>query len=70
MDVFTTISQRSNVRAYKATEVEENKLKGDGNLISGADRDRTGDLQSAILALSQLSYCPTILNPKPNASNP
>ena len=24
----------------------------------GADRDRTGGLQSAILALSQLSYCP------------
>src|SRR4030042_50322 len=29
--------------------------------IGGADRDRTGDLQSAILALSQLSYCPTIM---------
>jgi hypothetical protein len=27
-------------------------------LNGGADRDRTGDLQSAILALSQLSYCP------------
>jgi len=27
-------------------------------IIGGADRDRTGDLQSAILALSQLSYCP------------
>jgi hypothetical protein len=30
-------------------------------ILGGADRDRTGDLQSAILALSQLSYCPTIL---------
>jgi nitroreductase len=27
MDVFTAISQRSSVRAYKATDVEENKLK-------------------------------------------
>jgi nitroreductase len=27
MDVFTAISQRSSVRAYKATEVEEDKLK-------------------------------------------
>ena len=27
-------------------------------ILGGADRDRTGDLQSAILALSQLSYCP------------
>jgi len=27
MDVFTAISQRSSVRAYKATDVEEDKLK-------------------------------------------
>ena len=27
MDVFTTISQRSSVRAYKANDVEEDKLK-------------------------------------------
>jgi nitroreductase len=27
MDVFTAISQRSSVRAYKAADVEENKLK-------------------------------------------
>jgi nitroreductase len=27
MDVFTAISQRSSVRAYKATDVEEGKLK-------------------------------------------
>ena len=27
MDVFTVISQRSSVRAYKATDVEEDKLK-------------------------------------------
>jgi len=27
MDVFTAISQRSSVRAYKATGVEEDKLK-------------------------------------------
>ena len=27
MDVFTAISQRSSVRAYKATDVEEEKLK-------------------------------------------
>ena len=26
--------------------------------IGGAERDRTAGLQSAILALSQLSYCP------------
>jgi hypothetical protein len=30
-------------------------------ILGGADRDRTGDLQSAILALSQLSYCPKIM---------
>ncbi len=29
-------------------------------LFGGAERDRTAGLQSAILALSQLSYCPTI----------
>ncbi len=28
--------------------------------VGGADRDRTGGLQSAILALSQLSYCPLL----------
>ena len=27
MDVFTAISQRCSVRAYKATDVEEDKLK-------------------------------------------
>ena len=27
-------------------------------LNGGAERDRTAGLQSAILALSQLSYCP------------
>ena len=27
-------------------------------LVNGAERDRTAGLQSAILALSQLSYCP------------
>ena len=27
-------------------------------MIGGAERDRTAGLQSAILALSQLSYCP------------
>jgi|GEM_PF-1048560 len=27
MDVFSAISQRSSVRAYKATEVEEDKLR-------------------------------------------
>ncbi len=27
MDVFNAISQRSSVRAYKATDVEEDKLK-------------------------------------------
>jgi len=27
MDVFTAISQRSSVRAYKTTDVEEDKLK-------------------------------------------
>ena len=30
-------------------------------ILGGAERDRTVGLQSAILALSQLSYCPTIL---------
>ena len=30
--------------------------------FGGADRDRTGGLQSAILALSQLSYCPVTLD--------
>ncbi len=39
------------------------KKKGPASLagplrFGGADRDRTGGLQSAILALSQLSYCP------------
>ena len=29
-------------------------------LFGGAERDRTVGLQSAILALSQLSYCPSI----------
>ena len=29
-------------------------------LFGGAERDRTVGLQSAILALSQLSYCPVI----------
>jgi nitroreductase len=27
MDVFTAISQRTSVRAYKATDVEEDKLR-------------------------------------------
>ena len=29
--------------------------------LGGAERDRTAGLQSAILALSQLSYCPVLL---------
>jgi hypothetical protein len=32
---------------------------------SGADRDRTGDLCSAIAALSQLSYSPVPLKERP-----
>ncbi len=30
--------------------------------FGGAEEARTPDLQSAILALSQLSYCPVIIN--------
>ena len=30
------------------------------DFVGGAERDRTAGLQSAILALSQLSYCPII----------
>ena len=29
--------------------------------VGGAERDRTAGLQSAILALSQLSYCPSMM---------
>ena len=36
----------------------------------GADRDRTGDLKLAKLALSQLSYGPLIGSRKPEGKNP
>jgi hypothetical protein len=35
-------------------------------MFGGAERDRTVGLQSAILALSQLSYCP--INKKPQSA--
>jgi hypothetical protein len=34
--------------------------------VYGADRDRTGDLCSAIAALSQLSYSPVVYFVRPN----
>jgi hypothetical protein len=36
-------------------------------LVGGANRDRTGDLYNAIVALSQLSYGP--MNPLPARRN-
>jgi hypothetical protein len=51
----------------KKTVREGQKSKGVRHLtmsnpffIGGAERDRTAGLQSAILALSQLSYCPVL----------
>lgn len=38
----------------KFNEAEDGSVE-----IGGADRDRTGDLYNAIVALSQLSYGPT-----------
>ncbi len=40
-------------------QIQQESLCDKGKKVGGADRDRTGDLYNAIVALSQLSYGPT-----------
>ncbi len=50
---------RPSLQAHEPELVSPSRTGGDKK--SGADRDRTGDLCSAIAALSQLSYSPDIV---------
>ena len=50
---------RIHLKLYFVQKKKGAGLNGESlNIFGGAERDRTVGLQSAILALSQLSYCP------------